>query len=71
MRHELARELGMTIQVRVPDIRWVPDPTGTGTEMIFYPQVALIPDPNRDGYGTGIFYHPRVTRWVLNTLLPL
>jgi hypothetical protein len=22
----------------------------SGTEMIFYPRVALVPDPNRDGY---------------------
>jgi hypothetical protein len=47
----------MTIQVRVPDTRRVPDPTGTGTGMgtIFYPRVAHVPDPNRDGYGTCIF----------------
>jgi hypothetical protein len=42
--------IGMAIRVRVPD------PTGTRT--IFYPWVALVPDPNRDGY----FSHPRVTR---------
>jgi hypothetical protein len=48
---------------------WVPDPTGM--EMIFYPWVAPIPDPNRDGYGTGIFSHPWVTRRVPDTLLPL
>jgi hypothetical protein len=63
--------LGMAIRVQVPDIRWVLDPTGTGTGMIFYPRVTLIPDPNRDEYGTGIFFHPRVTRRVPDTLLPL
>jgi hypothetical protein len=45
--------------------------SGTGTGMIFYPQVAPVPDPNRDGYGTDIFFHPRVTRRVPDTLLPL
>jgi hypothetical protein len=34
----------MPIQVRVPD------PMGTGTGTIFYPRVAPVPDPNRDGY---------------------
>jgi hypothetical protein len=46
-------------------------PVGTDTGMVFYPWVAPIPDPNRDGYGTGIFSHPRVTRRVPDTLLPL
>jgi predicted alpha/beta hydrolase len=59
----------MAIQVRVLDTRRVPDPTGTGMGMIFYSRVA--PDPNRDGYGTGIFSYPRVTRQVPDTLLPL
>jgi hypothetical protein len=59
----------MAIQVRVPDTRRVPDPTGTGT--IFYPWVVPVPDPNRDGYGMGIFFHPRVTRRVPDTLPPL
>jgi hypothetical protein len=45
--------------------------SGTGTGTIFYPWVAPVPDPNRDGYGTGIFSHPRVTRRVPDTLLPL
>jgi hypothetical protein len=36
--------LGMAIQVRVFDIRWVPDPTGTGMRMIFYPRVAPVPE---------------------------
>jgi hypothetical protein len=30
-----------------------------------------IHDPNRDGYETSIFSHPRVTRRVPDTLLPL
>jgi hypothetical protein len=63
--------VGMAIRVRVPDTRRVGDPTGTGTEMIFYPRVAAVPDPNRDGYVMGIFSHPRVTRRVPDTLLPL
>jgi hypothetical protein len=42
----------MTIWVRVPD------PTGMGTGMIFYPWVAPVPDPNRDGYDTDIFFLP-------------
>jgi hypothetical protein len=48
-------QLGMAIQVWVPDTRRVPDPMGTGTATIFYPRVAPVPEPNRDGYGTGIF----------------
>jgi hypothetical protein len=63
--------LGMAIWVWVPDTRRVPDPTGTGMGMIFYPWVAPVPNPNRDRYGTGIFSHPWVTRWVPDTLLPL
>jgi hypothetical protein len=46
----------MAIQVRVPNTRWVSDPMGTGT--IFYPWVALVPDPNRDEYETSIFFPP-------------
>jgi hypothetical protein len=38
--------VGMAIWVRVPDTRRVPDLTGTGTGMIFYPRVAPVPDPN-------------------------
>jgi hypothetical protein len=52
----------MTIQVRIPNTRRVPDPIGMGTGTIFYSRVAPVPDPNRDGYGTSIFSHPRVTR---------
>jgi hypothetical protein len=48
-----------------------PDPTGMGTGTIFYPRVAPVPDPNRDRFRTGIFSHPRVTRRVPDTLLPL
>jgi hypothetical protein len=33
----------------------------SGTGMIFYPRMAPVPDPNRDGYETGIFSHPQVT----------
>jgi hypothetical protein len=51
----------MAIRVRVPDIRRVPDRMGTGMRTIFYPRVVPVPDPNQDGYVTGIFSHPRVT----------
>jgi hypothetical protein len=61
----------MTIRVRVSGIRRVPDPTGTDTGIIFYPRVAPVPDPNRDGYRAGIFSHSRVTRRVPDILLPL
>jgi hypothetical protein len=37
----------------------------------FLPVVAFEPDLNRDRYGADIFFHPRVTRWVSDTLLPL
>jgi hypothetical protein len=50
--------IGMAIRVQLPDTCWVPDPTGTGTEMIFYSWVASVPDPNRDEYGTSIFFSP-------------
>jgi hypothetical protein len=46
--------LGMVIQVRLPNIHQVPDPTGTG--MIFYLQLVSVPDLNRDGYETSIFF---------------
>jgi hypothetical protein len=63
--------LGMAIRVRVPDTRRVSGPMGTGMETIFYPQVAPVPNPNRDGYRMGIFSHPRITWRVPDTLLPL
>jgi hypothetical protein len=63
--------IGMVIQLRVSDTRRIFDPMGTGTGIIFYPQVALVPDLNRDGYGTCIFFHPWVIRRVPDTLLPL
>jgi hypothetical protein len=44
---------------------------GTSTGMILYLRVAPVPDPNRNGYGTCIFSHPRVTRRVSDTLLLL
>jgi hypothetical protein len=61
----------MAIRVRVPDIRRVLDLTSMGTRIIFYPRVAPVSNLNRDGYGTGIFSHPRITRQVPDTLLPL
>jgi hypothetical protein len=67
----LLKRLGMVIWVRVSDIRRVPNPIGMGMGMIFYSYVAHVPDLNWDGYGTGIFSHPRVIRWVPDTLLPL
>jgi hypothetical protein len=63
--------IGMAIWVQLSDTCQVFDPMGMGTGMIFYPRVAPVPDPNRDGYGTGIFSHSRVTRRVPDTLLPL
>jgi hypothetical protein len=54
----------MSIRYGYP-IRW------TGTGMIFYPQVASVPDLNRDAYETDIFFHPRVIRRVPNNLVPL
>jgi hypothetical protein len=50
--------LGMEIRIWVPDTRRIPDPTGTSTGTIFYPRVAPVPDPIRDGYGTGHFFPP-------------
>jgi hypothetical protein len=31
-------------------------PDGPVTRIIFYPWVALVPDPNREGYGACIFF---------------
>jgi hypothetical protein len=61
--------IGMTIWVRVPDTRRVPDLTGMGARMIFYLRVTPVPDLNRDGYEMCIFFHPWVTRRVPDTLL--
>jgi hypothetical protein len=64
--------LGMALQLRVSDIcRRVSDLMGMDTETIFYLRVAPVFDLNRDGYGMGIFFHPRVTRRVPDILLPL
>jgi hypothetical protein len=63
--------LGMAIWVRVSDTHWLSDSTGMGRGMNFYPRVSLVPDSNRDGYGTGIFSHTWVTRRVPDNLLPL
>jgi hypothetical protein len=63
----------MAIRVRVPDTHRVPDPTGTGTGMIFYLWVAPVPDLNRDGYGTGIFFpsagNPTGTRYFTTAII--
>jgi hypothetical protein len=40
------------------DICRVSNSMGTGMETIFYSRVAPVPDPNQDGYGTNIFFHP-------------
>jgi hypothetical protein len=57
------------IRVWVLDTCQISDPMGM--RMIFYLWVVLISDPDRDGYGTGIFFHPWITRRVPDTLLPL
>jgi hypothetical protein len=44
---------------------------GIGMGIIFYLCVLSVSDLNRDGKITGIFFHPRVTRRVSDTLLPL
>jgi hypothetical protein len=46
--------VGMVIHVRLTDIHQVPDLTGTGT--IFYLQLVFVPDLNRNGYETSIFF---------------
>jgi hypothetical protein len=53
--------LGMIIRVQILDICQVPDLIGMDMGIIFYQWVASVPDPNRDGYETGIFSHPQVT----------
>jgi hypothetical protein len=57
------------IRVWVPDIRRVPNPTGTGTGTIFYPWVALIPDPNRDGYFFPPAGNPTGTRYIPTAII--
>jgi hypothetical protein len=62
----------MAIQVWVLDTHRVPDPTGKGMGMIFYPWMALVPDPNQDGYGTGIFPpagNPTGTRYFTTAII--
>jgi hypothetical protein len=65
------QELGMVIWVWVPDNCRILDLMDMDTGIIFYPWVSLVSDPNRDEYGTDIFSHPRVTRWIPDNLLPL
>jgi hypothetical protein len=59
----------MAIRIWLSDTYKVLDRTGMSIEMIFYLRMTFIPDLNRDGYVTGIFFHPRVTRRVPDTLL--
>jgi hypothetical protein len=62
----------MAFRVWVPDTCRVPDLTGTDMGMIFYPWVAPILDPNRDGYGTGIFSptgNPTGTRYITTAII--
>jgi hypothetical protein len=49
----------MAIWVRILGTHRIPDPTGTGTGMIFYSLVSPVPDLKRDDYEAGIFTHPR------------
>jgi hypothetical protein len=63
--------VGMTIQARVSDTRWLSNLMGMNTGMIFYLWMTHIPNLNWDGYETGIFFHPWVIRWVPDILLPL
>jgi hypothetical protein len=46
--------------IRVSDTCWVPDPMGMDMRIIFYSCLTPVSDPNRDGYVTGIFFHPRI-----------
>jgi hypothetical protein len=61
--------LGMAIRVWVPNTRRVFDPTDTDMGIIFYSWVAPILDPNRDGYETGIFFHPMDTRYFTTAII--
>jgi hypothetical protein len=53
----------MVIRVRVSDTHRISDPTDMGTGIIFYPRVALVPDPNRDGYFFSHVNNPMGTRY--------
>jgi hypothetical protein len=61
--------IGMAIRYGYP----IPAGYLMGTDMgtIFYPWVSPVPDPNRDGYETCIFFYLRVTRRVPDTILSL
>jgi hypothetical protein len=52
---------------QVPDTR----PNGIGTRIIFYSWMVLVFDPNQDGYGAVIFFHPRIIRRVPDAFLLL
>jgi hypothetical protein len=54
--------VGASFSVIVIWVRVLIHLMSTGTRMIFYPRMALVPDLNRDGYGTGIFFYSRVIR---------
>jgi hypothetical protein len=44
--------------------------SGTGIRMIFYLWVTFVSDLNRDGYGTGIFFHLRLnTRYFTTAII--
>jgi hypothetical protein len=66
--HVIARDGN---SVWIPDTRRVSDLTDMDMEMIFYLCVTPVSDSNQDGYGMSIFFYPRVTRRVPDTLLPL
>jgi hypothetical protein len=62
----------MAIQVRVFSTHQVSDPMRLGTEKIFYSRVALVPDPNRNGYEAVIFFthgNPTVTRYFTTAMI--
>jgi hypothetical protein len=63
--------VGMVIWVRITDIRRVSNLMGMGMGTIFYSWVVSVSDLNRDGYETDIFFHPWITRWIPDILLPL
>jgi hypothetical protein len=46
------------------DHPWVSDLIGAGMSVILYLRVAPASDPHRDGLGTSLVLHPRVTRRV-------